>query len=118
MDINFDFKKSQSEFDKLLLLSTVPQIIVALAMIFMYHKNPIPANLAEVRRVANKIDRKPVQVLTQTFKYYWILLKNRNYWLMALSWVFLQGMNTVFYITTPKLLRKDLKMLKFFKISP
>ena len=110
MDINFDFKKSQSEFDKLLLLSTVPQIIVALAMIFMYHKNPLPANLAEVRRVANKIGRKPVQVLTQTFKYYWILLKNRNYWLMALSWVFLQGMNTVFFITTPKLLRKDLKI--------
>ena len=109
MEIDLDHEKIQSEFDQLLLFSTIPQIILAVAMIFLYHKNPIPANQAEVQRVANKYDGNPLQILTQTLKYYWILIKNRNYWSMLLSWGFPQGMNIAFYITFPTLVSQGSK---------
>ena len=109
MNIDLDDEKFQSEFDHLLLLSTIPQIVTSVTMIFLYHKNPIPANQAELQRVANKVDGDPVKILGQTLKHYWILIKNRNYWSMLLSWGFLQGMNLAFYITVPTLISHGLE---------
>ena len=111
MDI--DDEKFQSEFDQLLLLSTIPQIVTSVTMIFLYHKNPIPANQAELQRVANKVDSDPLKILTQTLKYYWILIKNRNYWSMLLSWGFLQGMNLAFNIIFPTLISQGSKNVQF-----
>ena len=112
LDLNEN--KIQFEYDKVLLVASVPQIIASIAMIILYNKNPMPANVAEVERVSNKTDGKPVKILTKTFKYYWLLMKNNNYWSMALSWGSIQGINVAFLITVPGLISQDSNIFKLF----
>ena len=112
--LDLNEKKIQFEYDNVLLVASVPQIIASIAMIILYNENPMPANVAEVERVSNQIDGKPVKILTKTFKYYWLLMKNKNYWSMALSWGSIQGINVAFLITVPGLISQDSKIFKLF----
>ena len=106
-DTILDNENFQSEFDVVLFVTTIPQIITSFAMIFLYNNDPTPANLAAVQRLSSKISGKPFQMLTETLKYYWTLIRTFNYSLLIISWGSLHGMNAAFLITFPGLISQS-----------